>query len=117
MTNILRGYILVGKQIFKLPFDWKFAVDIKQAFGKTFAKARKSAKLVQDDFEQVSSRSYISYIERGKVSISLEKLDELSEVVGVHPVSLLFQTYLSTDKDNSALDLMSRIMADLKRFD
>lgn len=100
-----------------LPFEWKFAVDIKQAFGRTFAKARKSAKLVQDDFEQVSSRSYISYIERGKVSISLEKLHELSEVVGIHPVSLLFQTYLYDEKENSALDLMSKIMADLKKFD
>ena len=62
-------------------------MDIKEAFGITFAKARKNAKLVQDDFEQISSRSYISYIERGKVSVSLEKLDELSTFVGVHPVS------------------------------
>lgn len=91
-------------------------MDIKQAFGITFAKARKRAKLVQDDFEQVSSRSYISYIERGKVSISLEKLHELSEFVGVHPVSLLFQAYLEHDENNSALDLMSKIMDDLKNI-
>ncbi len=98
----------------QLSLSWKIAVDIKEAFGETFARARKRAKLVQDDFEQVSSRSYISYIERGKVSITLEKLDELSRFVGVHPVSLLFQSYLAQDKSSSALDLMSKIMEDLK---
>lgn len=92
-------------------------MDIKQAFGKTFARARKKAKLVQDDFEDVSSRSYISYIERGKVSLTLEKLNELSEVVGVHPVSLLFQTYLMYDKETSALELISKVMDDLKEID
>lgn len=92
-------------------------MDIKEAFGITFAKARKNAKLVQDDFEQISSRSYISYIERGKVSVSLEKLDELSTFVGVHPVSLLFQAYLAYDGNKSALDLMSKIMEDLEKFD
>ena len=92
-------------------------MDIKEAFGITFAKARKSAKLVQDDFEQISSRSYISYIERGKVSVSLEKLDELSTFVGVHPVSLLFQAYLAHDGNKSPLDLMSKIMEDLKKFE
>lgn len=92
-------------------------MDIKQAFGKTFAGARKKAKLVQDDFEYVSSRSYISYIERGKVSLTLEKLNELAGVVGVHPVSLLFHTYLIYDRETSALDLISKIMDDLKELE
>lgn len=92
-------------------------MDLKKAFGKVFARSRKRAGLVQEDFEPITSRSYISYIERGEVSITMDKLNALSEVIGMHPVSIVFQAYLAYDKDLSALDLMSMIMEDLKRVE
>lgn len=101
----------------QIPSVMEFAMDLKQVFGNTFTRARKQAGLVQEDFEPISSRSYISYIERGKVSISLDKLNELSGVIGMHPASMIFQTYLAFDKEVSALELMSRIMDDLKRLE
>ena len=50
-------------------------MDLKKAFGKVFARSRKRAGLVQEDFEPTTSRSYISYIERGEVSITMDKLN------------------------------------------
>lgn len=90
---------------------------LKKAFGKIFARSRKRAGLVQEDFEPITSRSYISYIERGEVSITMDKLNALSEVIGMHPVSMIFQAYLEYDKDVSALDLMTMIMEDIKKLE
>ncbi len=94
----------------------EFAMNLRQAFGKAFSHARKSKGLTQEAFEP-TARSYISYIERGLSSPTLEKLHDLSKVMGVHPASLVFQAYLAFDKDTSALELMSLIMEDLKKFD
>lgn len=94
-----------------------FVMDLKTSFGNIFLLARKAAGLVQDDFEPTTSRSYVSYIERGKVSITLDKLHELSNLMSIHPVSLIFKTYLTYDEEVSALDLMSRIMEDMKKLE
>jgi transcriptional regulator with XRE-family HTH domain len=95
----------------------EFVMDLKKTFGKVFARTRKKAGLVQDDFEPTTSRSYISYIERGEVSVTMDKLNDVSEILGTHPVSLVFQTYLAYDQNISALDLMAIIMDDLKKLD
>lgn len=47
----------------------------------------------------------------------MDKLNALSEVMGMHPVSMVFQAYLAYDKEISALDLMARIMEDLKKLE
>lgn len=92
-------------------------MDLKKAFGVVFARARKSAKLVQEDFEPISPRTYISHLERGLSAPSIVKINDLSKVIGIHPVSLTFQTYLLYDKQMSALDLMGIIMEDLRKID
>lgn len=92
-------------------------MDLKEAFGKTFTRARKAAKLTQEDFETISPRTYISHLERGKSAPSIDKINELSEVIGVHPASLIFQTYLLYDQQTSALDLMATIMEDLRKME
>jgi transcriptional regulator with XRE-family HTH domain len=95
----------------------EFAMDLKQTFGYVFNRARRKAGLVQEDFEPITSRSYVSYIERGKVSVSMDKLNELSKIIGMHPASLIFQTYLLYDPKTSALDLMATIMEDMKKIE
>lgn len=90
-------------------------MDLKQAFGVVFTRARKAAKLVQEDFEPISPRTYISHLERGLSAPSIVKINDLSRVVGIHPASLVFQTFLLYDEKLSALDLMGIIMEDLKK--
>jgi len=64
-------------------------MNINEAFGIALKKARKSKNKTQEDFALVSSRTYISSLERGLKSITIEKLEEISAVIGVHPLTLL----------------------------
>ena len=57
---------------------------------KTIRKAR---GLSQEAFSDVSSRTYLSSLERGLKSPTMSKLDELCEVMGVHPLTLLTLAY------------------------
>lgn len=57
---------------------------------KTIRKAR---GLSQEAFSDVSSRTYLSSLERGLKSPTLNKLEELCEAMGVHPLTLLTLAY------------------------
>ncbi len=57
----------------------------KQAVGKAFRLARKAAGLSQDDFTYMSSRTFVSSIERGLKSPTIEKLSQLCELIGTEP--------------------------------
>lgn len=98
---------------FPSPLD--FAMNLRTALGLVFSRARRRANLTQEDFEPTSPRTYISHLERGLSSPTVDKLHELAEVMHVHPASLIFQAYLAYDKETTALDLMAIIMADLKK--
>jgi len=75
-------------------------MQVKEAFGKAFKYARKIKNLTQEDFSTVSSRTYISIIERGEKAITIEKLDELAKQLGIHPVALLTLTYSEYEERN-----------------
>jgi transcriptional regulator with XRE-family HTH domain len=47
----------------------------------------------QEDFSLVSSRTYVSSLERAQKSATLGKVDELADVMGVHPLTLLTLAY------------------------
>lgn len=63
-------------------------------FGAGLQLARKSRGLTQEDFSIVSSRTYLSSLERGMKSPTISKLEELASVIGIHPLSLLAIAYL-----------------------
>jgi transcriptional regulator with XRE-family HTH domain len=62
-------------------------------FGAGLQLARKSRGLTQEDFSIVSSRTYLSSLERGMKSPTISKLEELASVIGIHPLSLLALAY------------------------
>ncbi|KWT75286.1 Transcriptional regulator, PbsX family [Variovorax sp. WDL1] len=47
----------------------------------------------QEAFSDVSSRTYMSSLERGLKNPTLSKVDELCEVMEVHPLTLLALAY------------------------
>ncbi|OFR50355.1 XRE family transcriptional regulator [Pseudomonas sp. HMSC066A08] len=51
----------------------------------------------QEAFSDVSSRTYLSTLERNLKSPTLSKLDELCEVMEVHPLTLLVLAYAGDD--------------------
>jgi transcriptional regulator with XRE-family HTH domain len=63
-------------------------------FGRALRVARRAKGLPQESFDQVSSRTYISSLERGLKQPTVAKVDELAAVLGVHPLTLLALSYL-----------------------
>lgn len=65
----------------------------KNSFPAALRTLRKSRGLSQEAFSEVSSRTYMSSLERGLKNPTLSKVDELCEVMQVHPLTLLALTY------------------------
>lgn len=55
--------------------------------------ARKARGLSQEAFSDVSSRTYLSSLERGLKSPTWQKLTQLCEVMEIHPMTLLALAY------------------------
>ena len=84
-------------------------MDIKEAFGLALKKARNSKKLTQEEFSEISSRTYISSLERGKKSITLEKMEDISTVLNIHPLTLMFLTYSKPNENINFTELIELI--------
>ena len=86
-------------------------------FAHALKNFRLAKKLSQEEFSLASSRTYVSSLERGVYSPTLNKVDELAEVLGVHPLALLTLSYLKNSKSCSASSLWERVMKDLSDID
>ncbi|MDP1666110.1 MAG: helix-turn-helix transcriptional regulator [Methylobacter sp.] len=82
---------------------------MRVAFAKALKNARKSRDLTQEDFSDVSSRTYLSSLERGKKSPTLDKLQTLAQTIGIHCLSLIALTYLYSEKEKDLETLLLRI--------
>ena len=77
---------------------------------KTIRKAR---GLSQEAFSDVSSRTYMSSLERDLKSPTLNKLAELCEVMEVHPLTLLTLAYAGDDAQR-AEQLLAQVRQELE---
>lgn len=77
-------------------------------------KAVRNARgLTQEDFALVSSRTYVSSVERGVRNPTLTKIDELASVLKVHPLTLVTLAYSNAGKGEGAADLLESVAAEL----
>lgn len=65
----------------------------KHTLSEALKTIRKARGLSQEAFSDVSSRTYLSSLERDLKSPTLNKLAELCEVMEVHPLTLLTLAY------------------------
>lgn len=65
----------------------------RPTFAAALRRTRRARGLAQEVFDEVSSRTYISSLERGLKQPTLPKVDELSQVLGVHPLTLVALSY------------------------
>lgn len=86
-------------------------------FAHALKKFRLAKQLSQEEFSLASSRTYVSTLERGIYSPTLNKVDELAEVLNVHPLALLTLSYMRKSKSCSASSLLERVMKDLSDID
>lgn len=72
-------------------------------FFRALRLARQKKGLTQEDFAVLSSRTYISSLERDLKSPTLQKVDQLAEVLGLHPLTLLTLAYVSDARELAAM--------------
>jgi transcriptional regulator with XRE-family HTH domain len=72
-------------------------MELKQAFGLALKARRLERKLTQEDFSDVSSRTYLSTLERGQKCPTLEKVVELASVLQIHPLTLIAESFLALE--------------------
>jgi transcriptional regulator with XRE-family HTH domain len=65
-------------------------MSLRMGLAKALASARKYKGISQEGFSNISSRTYVSTLERGLKSPTIDKLDDLCHILDIHPVSLLF---------------------------
>ena len=88
-------------------------MDIKRSFGDALRQARKARNMSQEDFSIISSRTYISSLERGLKSPTLEKVDRIAKEIGLHPLTLLTLAYSNSSKPKPLDELIAQITAEL----
>ncbi|UVL53655.1 helix-turn-helix domain-containing protein [Pseudomonas sp. B21-036] len=88
-------------------------MELSIAFGLALKKVRNSRNLTQEDFSTVSSRTYLSSLERGLKSPTLEKINQLAGTLDVHPLTILVATYVARDANLDIEGLFQRIKDEL----
>jgi len=88
-------------------------LELSIAFGLALKKVRNSRNLTQEDFSTVSSRTYLSSLERGLKSPTLEKINQLAGTLDVHPLTILVATYVTRDADLDVEGLFQTVKDEL----
>lgn len=70
---------------------------VKPSLPDALRRIRKARGLSQEAFSDVSSRTYLSSLERGLKSPTLNKIEDICAVLDVHPLTLLTLTYATGD--------------------
>lgn len=89
-------------------------MDTRKAFGNSLKVARKTRGLSQEDFSIISSRTYLSSLERGLKSPTLDKIEQISKRIGIHPLTLLTLTYLCITNETDPSRMLDQISAETK---
>jgi len=89
-------------------------MSVNKKFGAALRLVRKQRGLTQEDFSDVSSRTYLSSLERGLKSPTLEKIEQLAAVLQIHPASLVALVYLRDLNEVSAF--CKKIEAEVSAF-
>ncbi|MBP2839366.1 MULTISPECIES: helix-turn-helix domain-containing protein [Pseudomonas] len=88
-------------------------MELNIAFGEALRDIRKQRGLTQEDFSDVSSRTYLSTLERGLKRPTIDKVSQLAEVLNVHPATLIMATFLNQERVVTRKDLLQRICMEL----
>jgi transcriptional regulator with XRE-family HTH domain len=82
-------------------------------FSGALRTARTARGLPQEAFDRVSSRNYVSCLERGLKQPTITKVDELSAVLNLHPLSLLTLAYLGGAHRSDLASLLDQVRTEV----
>lgn len=83
-------------------------------FAKALRKAREARGIPQEEFDTVSSRTYISSLERGIKQPTVSKVDALASVLGLHPLTLFALSYTDTSSAADVRRLLDRVHQEIE---
>ena len=87
-------------------------MELQKAFGEALRRQRIAKGLTQEAF----GRTYLSELERGTKSPSLEKIDKIAGRMGVHPLTLLTECFSLKD-DVEVDEIFARIYQELENLE
>ncbi|ESJ04639.1 XRE family transcriptional regulator [Cupriavidus sp. HPC(L)] len=85
-------------------------------FGAALRAARTARGLSQGEFGTVSSRTYVSSLERGQKSPTLDKVAQIASVLELHPLTLHAYTFLRDPTPEERVMLLRTIRAELRQL-
>ncbi|MBO2829167.1 helix-turn-helix domain-containing protein [Pseudomonas aeruginosa] len=91
-------------------------MELRQSFGAALKQARSVQEKTQEDFAEVSGRTYLSALERGIYSPTIDKIDALASVLELHPLTLMTLCYHKAKPQVSTDELLDRVRSELKLF-
>lgn len=77
---------------------------------------REVRSLSQEDFSLVSSRTYMSGLERGLKSPTLGKLEQIASVMQIHPLTLLALTYAKSASPNATAEMFDLVQREVDQL-
>jgi len=83
-------------------------MSLRLGLARGLRAARRMRGISQDGLN-ISSRTYLSALERGKQTPTLDKLDEIARAIGVHPLSVLYYAY-AVDLTQQELHELGRVV-------
>ncbi|MVW84788.1 XRE family transcriptional regulator [Pseudomonas sp. PB101] len=91
-------------------------MELKIAFGTVLRWLRLKQGQTQEDFSTLSSRTYISTLERGIYAPTIDKLDDIATVLGTHPITLMVGSYALKD-NRSVAKVLEDVMGEIERLE
>jgi transcriptional regulator with XRE-family HTH domain len=86
-------------------------LELKRAIGTSIKSFRLNRDIPQESLGP--SQPYISNLEAGRGSASIDKIEQMADVLGVHPMSIIFAGYLTSNEHANKDHLFERIRMEL----
>lgn len=87
-------------------------MSLKSSFATVLRTLRSKRNISQRDFGD-TSRTYLNKLEGGRCSITLDKLDQVSQRLELSPLAMLTLT-LSLESGKPAVELIDHLRSELK---
>lgn len=86
-------------------------LELKRAIGTSVKAYRLKKNIPQESLGP--SQPYISNLEAGRGSASIDKIEQMADILGVHPMSIIFAGYLTSNEEVNKEHLFERIRKEL----
>ncbi|WP_411960381.1 helix-turn-helix domain-containing protein [Pseudomonas mandelii] len=86
-------------------------LELKRAIGTSVKAYRLKKNIPQESLGP--SQPYISNLEAGRGSASIDKIEQMADVLGIHPMSIIFAGYLTSNEGATKENLFERIRTEL----